>query len=221
MKNEELFKRIVKLMPMAWNQNSIYPGLIFDIGVPARGQCEPTVCVIQDYFGGDIYKIEGDPSIAPKKAHYYNFIDGKFIDLTHSQFTNKVPYEKGTLLTQKQADSLRTTSYCNRKVRYYCLSNRIYELERGIKTEVDNNSMLLQNNNIVNLLLDGIQFCESVPLKGIMENIPTISGLFALMQDIIYDREKDDISNVLEYLEDYLQTGDLPCDYIRAQNPLV
>ena len=53
MKNEELFKRIVKLMPMAWNQNSIYPGLIFDIGVPARGQCEPTVCVIQDYFGGD------------------------------------------------------------------------------------------------------------------------------------------------------------------------
>lgn len=176
---------------------------------------------MQDYFGGDIYKIEGDPSITPKKAHYYNYIDGEFIDLTHSQFESRVPYEKGVLLTQKQVDALRTTSYCNRKVRYYCLSNRVYELEREIKTETDYNNTIQQNKNIINLLLDGIQFCKNIPLKGMMENIPMISGLLFLMQDIVYDREKDDISNVLEYLENFLQTGDFPSEYIRAQNPLV
>ena len=55
-----------------WDQTTIYPGLLFNPTSPATGQCEPTVCLVQDIFGGDIYKITGDKSIAPKKTHYYN-----------------------------------------------------------------------------------------------------------------------------------------------------
>ena len=48
---------------------------------PARGQCDVTAIVINDFFGGEILKtfIDGQP-------HFYNRIDGINYDFTASQF---------------------------------------------------------------------------------------------------------------------------------------
>lgn len=48
---------------------------------PARGQCDVTAIVINEFFGGEILKtfINGQP-------HFYNRIDGINYDFTASQF---------------------------------------------------------------------------------------------------------------------------------------
>lgn len=48
---------------------------------PARGQCDVTAIVINDFFGGEILKtfINGQP-------HFYNRMDGVNCDFTASQF---------------------------------------------------------------------------------------------------------------------------------------
>lgn len=48
---------------------------------PARGQCDVTAIVINDFFGGEILKtfLEGQP-------HFYNRIDRVSYDFTASQF---------------------------------------------------------------------------------------------------------------------------------------
>ena len=55
---------------------------------PTYGQCVPTVLLVQEIFGGEIYKLEED-------FHYYNLIDGKIIDLTKEQFNYDLDYSKG------------------------------------------------------------------------------------------------------------------------------
>lgn len=117
-------KKVLENIKKSWCQTSIYPGLFFDEEKPERGQCEPTVCIIQDLYGGDIYKIQNDDSIYPKKTHYYNFIDNDFFDLTKHQFDKIVPYNNGIKLTEKQCIDLRTSSYCNRLARYTSLKER-------------------------------------------------------------------------------------------------
>lgn len=53
-----------------WSQNN-----------PARGQCDVTAIVINEFFGGKIFKtfIEG-------QSHFYNRIDGVNYDFTATQF---------------------------------------------------------------------------------------------------------------------------------------
>ena len=54
---------------------------------PARGQCNVTSLVVQDFCGGDILKTE-----APGGWHFYNRVEGKRHDLTASQFAAPIPY---------------------------------------------------------------------------------------------------------------------------------
>lgn len=49
---------------------------------PANGQCNVTAAVIQDLFGGEIWRTR-----YPTFWHYYNAFDGKRVDLTDTQFT--------------------------------------------------------------------------------------------------------------------------------------
>lgn len=220
MKNQELFEKFVKILPRAWTQESIYPGLLFDIGIPAKGQCEPTACVVQEWFGGDIYKIIDDPSIYPKKAHYYNCIDGKFIDFTHSQFTESVPYEKGIKLTEKQCDELKNTAFCNRGVRYHCLSNRVYEFIMDTKVENISKDKIDQYRSAIDIYVDVMDFFDHVPASAVFEQAPFLAHFFYLMDELCYNRKTDSIDNVIDYLEDFLETGETPNDYIRAENPI-
>ena len=54
------------------------------------GQCNATVLVVQEYFGGDIISY---PNPEPgKKGHYFNRINGIDIDLTSDQFETKLDY---------------------------------------------------------------------------------------------------------------------------------
>lgn len=203
MKNAKDFENFKKNIEFMWDQTTIYPGLIFDKNCPARGQCEPTVCLVQDLFGGVIYKIEGDKSIAPKKTHYYNYIDGEFIDLTAEQFSNKVPYEKGVELTEKQACMLRKTSYCNRMVRYQCLKNNFKNMDNII-----NDKKAKTFRAVGNFFEDAAEILMKSPWLEIENWFPELFRLITFIIDCNYDRkiglfEHDTMRVIESFLKGY------------------
>jgi len=55
---------------------------------PSIGQCVPTALIVRHYFGGDIYRHN-------VRRHWYNCIDGKFVDLTKEQFDYELDYSNG------------------------------------------------------------------------------------------------------------------------------
>lgn len=110
-----------------WAEDTCYPGS-WNKDIPCKGQCEPTACVVQDLFGGDIYKIVGDESIGAKGAHFFNVIDGKIVDLTAAQFDGPVAYGKGNKVEGLALRQLRTHSRFNRKQRYENLKRRVAEV---------------------------------------------------------------------------------------------
>jgi hypothetical protein len=54
---------------------------------PAKGQCGVTALVVQDLFGGEIFKT---PTVGG--WHYYNRINGERYDFTESQFSEPIKY---------------------------------------------------------------------------------------------------------------------------------
>ena len=54
---------------------------------PAKGQCGVTALVVHDLFDGAIKKTK-----LADGWHFYNVIDGKRLDFTHSQFTEDIEY---------------------------------------------------------------------------------------------------------------------------------
>jgi hypothetical protein len=55
---------------------------------PARGQCSVTALVVHDWLGGRILKTR-----VGRGWHFYNWIDGRRVDLTAGQFERPVDYE--------------------------------------------------------------------------------------------------------------------------------
>lgn len=190
------FNEIGSKIMKCWDQTTIYPGLLFNPTSPATGQCEPTVCLVQDIFGGDIYKITGDKSIAPKKTHYYNCIDGQFIDLTSAQFKNTIPYKKGIKLTDKESNMLRRTSYCNRMVRYQCLKNNFDNIDL---------------RNVGYFFEDAGKKLMNAPWDEIMNYFPQLFKLITFVMDCKYDRsvglfDNDTMRIIEHYLQGYYET---------------
>ena len=68
-----------------WSKASAFPRCQADWSPedPSYGQCAITAMLVHDMFGGSIHKIcyEGGGT------HYFNKIDGHYIDLTHEQFS--------------------------------------------------------------------------------------------------------------------------------------
>ena len=60
---------------------------------PALGQCGVTALVVQDILGGEIYKTIVEKPGVPPLWHFYNKVDGKFVDFTSSQFDDPVAYD--------------------------------------------------------------------------------------------------------------------------------
>lgn len=87
--NSAKLDQLKVVLSRAWAEDTCYPGS-WNKDNPCKGQCEPTACLVQNLFGGDIYKLVGDDSIGSKGAHYYNFIENQFIDLTAIQFCGSV-----------------------------------------------------------------------------------------------------------------------------------
>ena len=60
----------------------------WDKSNPTYGQCAVTSILVQELFGGDIYKFE-------QEDHYYNLIEGRVVDLTKEQFNYDLDYSGG------------------------------------------------------------------------------------------------------------------------------
>ena len=59
----------------------------WDINNPTLGHCAIVSLIVNDYFGGEIYKINVDGI-----SHYFNSIDDNIVDLTSNQFNKKIDY---------------------------------------------------------------------------------------------------------------------------------
>lgn len=101
-----------------WNIDTCYPKSkdLWDEENKCLGQCAVTALIVNDFLGGEIRKC-----IVGKISHYYNFIDGKIVDLTKEQFKQEViNYEKYTVKNRNQI-------FCNNDVkrRYELLKTRV------------------------------------------------------------------------------------------------
>jgi hypothetical protein len=80
-------KKVQKLLEIffkAWSKESSSK---YTPDNPAKGQCGVTSLVVQDLLGGEIVKTK-----LPEGWHFYNKIDGKYYDLTKSQFQEEIVY---------------------------------------------------------------------------------------------------------------------------------
>lgn len=77
-------ERLHSILPECW---SIHSSSKWTRENPARGQCSVTALVIQDIFGGEIYKTP-----TSEGWHFYNKINEQYYDLTASQFSKEIEY---------------------------------------------------------------------------------------------------------------------------------
>lgn len=119
----ELFEVLLK----AWVRETAYPSAQKDPEYnkendPTYGQCAITATLVYDMFGGTIHKIKVDGG----GTHYFNKIDGYYIDLTRDQFdlySIPINYEPNIEISReycgKNADTLK---------RFNLLKERIAEM---------------------------------------------------------------------------------------------
>lgn len=72
------------ILRKAWCKETAYPPCRADwvSSDPSYGQCAITAMLVYDMFGGSIHRIRVDGG----GTHYFNKIDGHYIDLTVEQF---------------------------------------------------------------------------------------------------------------------------------------
>jgi len=75
---------LLVILKSAW---SIHSSSKWSKTNPAKGQCGVTALVVNDIYGGEIYKT---PTL--EGWHFYNKINNNFYDLTASQFSTKIHY---------------------------------------------------------------------------------------------------------------------------------
>lgn len=68
-----------------WCEHSVFSKGQWNNENKCCGQCNATVLLVQEYFGGEIVQYENPTG--NKSMHYFNRIDGVDIDLTARQFT--------------------------------------------------------------------------------------------------------------------------------------
>lgn len=76
------------------------------------GMCGITALLVQEYFGGDIYKTHVNGV-----AHHFNKVDNKIIDLTKEQFETEINYDDSILFDEPQSeDTLKRYNELKRRV---------------------------------------------------------------------------------------------------------
>ena len=118
------------ILRKAWCKETAYPSCQAEWveSDPSYGQCAITAMLVYDMFGGSIHRIR----VNGGGTHYFNKIDGHYIDLTIEQFdlyNIPVSYEPNEQMDRK---------YCGKNAdtakRYRLLVERIAaELERSQK----------------------------------------------------------------------------------------
>ena len=76
------------LLLKAWSKETAYPSSQKDPNFnidndPTYGQCAITATLVYDLFGGSIHKV----NVSGGGTHYFNRINGRYIDLTSDQFS--------------------------------------------------------------------------------------------------------------------------------------
>lgn len=88
---------------------------------PTFGMCAITALVLQDYLGGEIYKVS-----VGGVSHYFNLIGGEAIDLTAEQFGYEINYNNKTQADRSEMLPKRSTE------------KRYLELRRRVEDRLDN-----------------------------------------------------------------------------------
>ena len=79
--NEQIVKQLLK---KCWSRKS---SSLYTEDNPAKGQCSVTTLVIQDCYGGNLYKTK-----VGEYWHFYNCINEVFYDFTAEQFDSQIKY---------------------------------------------------------------------------------------------------------------------------------
>lgn len=87
----------------------------WNIDNPTLGHCAIVSLLVNDYFGGDIYKTKVD-----NISHYFNIINNEIIDLTKDQFNKVINYTNKELKTREEVLDSKETLY-----RYNLLKERL------------------------------------------------------------------------------------------------
>lgn len=112
----------------AWNRDTSYCSVIWHEKNPALGQCAVTALVVNDYLGGEIVWSEAILPNGEKISHYFNFINGREVDLTRAQFPSRTIIPEGI---QKCKEFATTREFIlsnpNTRKRYEILAQRVKE----------------------------------------------------------------------------------------------
>jgi hypothetical protein len=100
--NEQI---LLKIFRQCWSDETSNSPKDWFPSAPSNGQCAVTALVVQERFGGDIYRL---PNVGGQ-SHYYNMINGKIVDLTADQFSTEINYN-GELQDSKKLLSCKGTS---------------------------------------------------------------------------------------------------------------
>lgn len=104
---DQLFSILLKV----WCKETAYPSCQKDFdgnNDPTYGQCAITATLVYDLFGGTIHKIRTDGG-----THYFNRINGHYIDLTKDQFDLygiPVQYEPNEVVSREYCGKNKDTN---------------------------------------------------------------------------------------------------------------
>jgi hypothetical protein len=118
---------LYQVLRKCWCRESAYPSCQAEWvpADPSYGQCAITAMLVHDMFGGTIHRIRVDGG----GTHYFNKIDGHYIDLTREQFDLyhiPVNYEPNEEMNRKYCGKNADT-----KKRYNILIQRILSYLQG------------------------------------------------------------------------------------------
>ena len=119
----ETINDLYNILRECWCKESAYPSCQAEWvpNDPSYGQCAITAMLVYDMFGGSIHRIRVDGG----GTHYFNYIDGHYIDLTREQF------DLYDMPIQYEPNEKMSREYCgknaNTKSRYDILIKRVLE----------------------------------------------------------------------------------------------
>lgn len=118
---------ITSALEQAWVKKTSYCPDEWTTDNPARGQCVVSSLVIQNYFGGDIGRVEATFMDGRTEKHFFNILpNGEVLDTTKSQYGNKVIF-KESIVSLDSYVSVREKLLAdsNTKERYLLLLKRV------------------------------------------------------------------------------------------------
>lgn len=111
--NLETLDDLYSILRKAWCKDTAYPSCQAEWveSDPSYGQCAITAMLVYDMFGGSIHRIRVDGG----GTHYFNKIDGHYIDLTVEQFdlyNIPVSYEPNEEMPRQYCGKNADTTKC-------------------------------------------------------------------------------------------------------------